>query len=119
MANPTWPATLPQFVLREGYDEQLANNKIETQMDAGLPKQRRRFTQREDQISVSWRMDRTQRDTFLTFYRSTLSDGTLAFDMPHPVSRATTTFRFRGESPKVAPVSSQYFTVSAKLGVTL
>ncbi len=44
MSNPVWPPSLPQRPLAQGFSEQAPDTLIRTQMEAGPPKVRRRFT---------------------------------------------------------------------------
>ena len=44
MANPTWPASLPQYVQEGGYQETLQDQTVESNMETGPAKIRRRFT---------------------------------------------------------------------------
>ena len=48
MADIDWPATLPQEILAEGYEEGLPDVLVRTKMDAGPDKVRRRATAGED-----------------------------------------------------------------------
>ena len=41
---PAWPGTLPDFVLRDGYEEGFKNLVIRSQQDSGATKRRRRFS---------------------------------------------------------------------------
>lgn len=97
---PSWPGSLPQFVLEQGYDETLPDQSIESQMETGPAKARRRFTTNVTKFQVQVAMDQTQASTFETFYSDTLEGGTLTFDWVHPITRVAKTFRFRKPVPK-------------------
>lgn len=96
-----WPTTLPQYVLEAGYQEGLEDQSVETQMDAGPAKIRRRFTTVTRRFSVMVQMTPEQGAIFETFYLTTLAGGTLPFDWVHPRTRAARTFRFRRPPPTV------------------
>lgn len=96
MANAIWPAGLPQYVLQQGFRESLGDARIETAMEAGKPKTRRRYTAVPRQISVTLACDLSQRATLNSFYETTTKHGTLPFDWVDPVTQAPKTFLFRG-----------------------
>ena len=103
---PTWPANLPQFVNEAGYSESLEDQTIESSMDTGSAKVRRRFTAAFRKFSVSLTMDPTQAAAFETFYLTTLQGGSLPFDWVHPRTRVAKTFRFRKPAPQVTVAGS-------------
>lgn len=105
MANASWPASLPSYVLEQGYSEQIADQFIETQMEAGSPKRRRRYTRNNRVFTVSMAMDETTSQTFENFYDTTLAGGSLPFDWVHPRRRTTMTFQFRHPVPKLGEVT--------------
>lgn len=96
---PTWPASLPQFVLEQGYSESLPEQTVETPMDAGPAKIRRRFTAQVSKFQLTVACDQTQAATFDGFYLTTLQGGSLSFDWVHPVTRVAEVFRFRKPAP--------------------
>lgn len=104
MANAVWPVSLPQYVLEAGYQESLEDQLLETQMDAGVAKIRRRFTAPYRRFTVTVQMDATQMATFETFFLTTLKGGSLVFDWVHPRTQAAKTFRFRRPAPSVMPI---------------
>lgn len=101
---PTWPIGLPQYVLEAGYSEQLEDQTIETQMEAGPAKIRRRFTTAFRQFRVSVQMTSDQATIFENFYLDTLAGGSLTFDWVHPRTRVSKTFRFRKPSPTIQAI---------------
>ncbi len=92
-----WPADLPSDVLRQGYDEACAPVKLRTQMDAGPPKQRRRFTAGVKPLTVVLSLTRAQVATLEAFHDDTLQGGALPFEWTHPRTLATVQFRFVDE----------------------
>lgn len=97
-----WPGTLPQYVLEAGYQETLEDQTVESQMDTGPAKVRRRFTNSVRRFQVTIQCDQAQADTFETFYNTTLAGGSLPFEWVHPRTRAVRTFRFKKPPPQVS-----------------
>lgn len=95
----TWPAALPQFVQERGYSESLADQTIESPMDSGPPKVRRRFTKNYRPLQMTIQCDATQRELFEYFYHTTLSGGVLPFHWVNPQTQALALMRFRRPPP--------------------
>lgn len=104
MANPTWPVTLPQYVLEGGYQEQLQDQTIETQMEAGPAKIRRRFTKSLRRFQINLLMNSTQAAAFETFWQTTCRGGSIPFDWKNPRTQAAATMRFRNPAPQFSSV---------------
>ena len=115
MSNAVWPTSLPQYVQVQGYQENMGNERIENQPDAGKPKSRRRFTAEYRKLKVSIQMDADQRATFEEFYFDTLKTGTLPFDWVHPFTQAAATFYFRGAPPAYTAVDGEYLRATFTL----
>ncbi len=90
----TWPASLPQYVLVEGYSEAPPQNTIRTSMDVGPPKMRRRSTAAVRPITGNQHMNKTQVAALDTFYVTTLNSGVDQFDWVHPRTQSAVDFRF-------------------------
>lgn len=110
-----WPVTLPVYVLESGYNEQLPKNTVETEMEGGPPKSRRRFTKIFRKFQVAMIMTEEQAETFETFYLTTCSSGAEPFDWLHPRTRAAMSFRFVQPPPVFAPFGGNYVRVSFTL----
>jgi hypothetical protein len=91
---PAWPGTLPAAILVDGTQEQAPKNTIRTEMDAGPPKVRQRFTAGIRPIKGSLKLTKAQVETLDVFYVTTLKSGSLRFDWTHPRTGAATEFRF-------------------------
>lgn len=102
MSNPTWPAALPQFALEQGYSEKLPDQVLETSMDSGPPKARRRFTTNTRPFGMVLEMDAEQSEIFEQFFFQTLGAGVKKFDWVHPRTRVAATFRFRRPPPQAS-----------------
>lgn len=108
---PTYPASLPQQPLVDGYEEGFPNTLVRTQMDKGPDKVRRRFTAGTRTFTIQLLLDETQVQTLDDFIDIDLEGGALRFDWTHPRTGASVQFRF-------IPVNNDaivtYQTVSSK-----
>lgn len=68
MSDITWPTTLPLPTV-QGYGVQPGEAILRTEMEAGLARQRRRFTDVPTKVSVRWIMRRDQYAIFEGWYR--------------------------------------------------
>lgn len=73
MADATWPASLPSPLIGSG-EWKPWSNVIRTQMDAGTPKLRRRYTAVGADVTFSLVLNRTQVAALETFVATTLKD---------------------------------------------
>ena len=112
----TWPATLPSYVLVEGYSEMPPVNSIRTQMDVGPPKVRRRSTAAPRPITCKQHMTKTQVAILDTFYVTTLSSGVDPFDWTHPRTGASVSFTFT-EPPTYESLGGTAWGVTLKLEI--
>ena len=101
-----WPATVPDYLIKDGLSETAPQNAIRTNMDAGPPKVRRRGTAAVRPISGRIKMTATQADALDTFYTTTTKYGTLDFEWKHPRTRATVSMHFVG-APAFAPYGTE------------
>lgn len=81
-----WPHVLPQYLQQSGYSEQLANQMLRTQMDAGPAKARRRFTAAPRPLTGDIIVTAAQLIFFRAWYDSVLLGGTLRFGWVEPGS---------------------------------
>lgn len=96
----TWPASLPPLPLVQGYRETFADNLVETPMEAGPAKRRRRFTRaRPRPLRFPIRLTRDQAATLDDFFHLTCKDGLTPFAHVHPRTGAAVTLQFRAGSP--------------------
>jgi hypothetical protein len=118
MANPLWPASLPQDVLVDGYGERFPDGKIRTPMETGPAKQRPRFTATVTPLKVTIELPRADVQTLLEFYRDMLGMGSLPFDWLHPRTLATVTMRFAADPPEPKPLpGAQLWSVALDLEI--
>jgi len=76
----TWPTTLPLPTV-DGYGVQPGDAILRTDMEAGLARQRRRFTSVPSIISVRWLMTRNQFAVFEAWYKKYAKEGAEFFDI--------------------------------------
>jgi hypothetical protein len=113
----TWPASLPQFVLTEGFEESPPDVLLRTEMDAGPAKVRRRFTAGVRPLKAVIVCSSAQVTTLETFFAAALASGALPFDWVHPRTQAATSFRFV-RPPSIAPErGGKYWRVGLDLEV--
>lgn len=108
---PAWPATLPQFVLESGYQEQLQDQVIETQMETGPVKVRRRFTKSIRTFQCQMLMTAAQQAAFESFWQNDCLGGSISFTWVHPRTRVAATFRFRTPAPQYQTIGGTHMLV--------
>ena len=90
---PTWPAALPDY-FEVGVQDTRQQGFIRSQTETGPYKQRKRFTATSRFLSGTMLLTGTQRATFDTFYKTTISEGTGEFNFLDPVDFSTISARF-------------------------
>src|SRR5262245_43678976 len=116
MSNPTWPGTLPQSAFLASWKEKPAPANVEFSVEVGPPKRRRRISSAGRLIEHSLILTITQRAALLTFYETTLKNGSLQFDMTHPIDGGTKTWQFE-EEPSISFLSGNRFNADIKLRI--
>lgn len=81
---PIWYPELPQRPLQRGFSWSAAKNRIETEMESGPKKRRRRTSVLLGSMTLIYRMSKEQLAAFEAFYRDELADGSFVFDLPDP-----------------------------------
>jgi len=104
-----WPASLPQSPLIAGFEEDVPETALRTEMDAGPAKLRRRFTASVRPIKYPLILTETQVATLDTFYVTTMQAGTLPFTHTHPRTGAAINARFT-KAPKYQPFKDDLWT---------
>ena len=104
MANPVWPVTLPAFAQEGGFSETIQDQTVESNIDSGPAKIRRRFTKSLRKFAITMYMTPAQVTTFETFWQTTVKGGSIAFDWLHPRTRVAATLRFRTPAPSYTTV---------------
>jgi hypothetical protein len=88
-----WPVSLPQY-FEVGVQDTRQQGFIRSQTETGPYKQRKRFTATSRFLSGSMLLTGSERATFETFYKTTLSEGTDEFDFIDPIDFSTVSARF-------------------------
>lgn len=103
MSSIYWPVELPQHPNRQGFQYAPQSGVIETDMDAGFPKIRRRFTATYADYRLSFTMTPQQVAVFEQFYRNSpdslvftgIGGGVWAFNLPDPFGTGSDTIIVR------------------------
>lgn len=111
-----WPASLPQMLSMDGFQEQTVDILLRSTMDAGPDKVRPLYTAAPVDIAGTMVLTVAQRATLETFYDTTLNFGTDAFDWVHPVTQAAASFTFRAR-PGYAAIGASYLRVALALRI--
>lgn len=90
----TWPTTLPQTPLLEGFQDTPQDAVLRSEFD-GYTKQRNRFTAVLHNVSESYLLTKQQYQTFKQFYRDTLQNGAVEFIKPDPIDDINRRYRFK------------------------
>ena len=96
----TWPVTLPQTPLAEGYHSTPQDNVLRSEMDAGPEKARRRFTAKSEYITCQWDLSGAELIIFENFFEDDILDGSIEFDFPHPQDGGTVSAMIRAPYEK-------------------
>lgn len=93
-----WPLTLPQSMLANVSvtDDE---SRLTSAMDAGPASIRNRFTAITQTVEGSIILSGSELETFLSFFRETLSHGMSPFNWTHPVTGDEVSMRFK-DKPK-------------------
>jgi hypothetical protein len=112
----SWPSSLPEALLVQGYGEQPKPGTVRTGVDVGPSLTRPRFSARTTNIAGQVELTTTQAATLETFHDSTLSQGAVAFDWTHPRTGASVQMRFL-EPPSIQPIGGGAWLASLSLEV--
>ncbi|MBX4884046.1 hypothetical protein HJA90_10670 [Rhizobium bangladeshense] len=103
MTVPSWPATLPQAFLKDGYSEEEADNLLASNVSVGPAKVRRRTTSDVYPITGSMMMSEAQRQIFRSFVQADTKDRAIAFTFPDPHGGSALLVRMR-QPPSYAAI---------------
>jgi len=90
----TWPASLPQFPLVTTPNIGPEDVRAAFGAKVGPETLRERTTSAGQEITAVYGMTDAQIATLSTFWKTTISHGTVSVDMPHPKTGTTETFVF-------------------------
>jgi hypothetical protein len=103
---PTWPATLPQKVLVNGYTEKPPGKVLRSTVDQGPAKVRRLSTDQPRVFNATVRLTNDQIAIWEDFYYNTVLE-VLPFDFPHPRGGSTISVRVVNNTDGAPPVTPQ------------
>lgn len=104
----TWPVSIPQKILRDGYNSNDDTQSINSENDIGPQKTRRVVTKGYNNTTGSiFLKDVADVTTMRTFYDVTLAGGTKYFNFNDPSTGTVREFRF-AEPPKYAPLGASF-----------
>jgi len=106
-----WPVALQTLLNEANFGIKKGTSIVETDMDVGPKKRRRRNTREIDTFTGSIDLTIPQYTLFENFYRTTLSAGVLPFTYNHPITQTPTNFVFV-DTPQYASLGGGYFRVS-------
>lgn len=116
-----WPGTLPHSPLAESFSYEPVPQSISTQMDAGPPKRRRRFSVAYGRYQMTFLLTGLQRATFETFYGTDLAGGSGTITgLVDPTDGSAATFQFSdGGDPRWAPARPDGSTANRRWYLTV
>jgi len=94
MATDTWPSTLPAAPSPQGFRELVPESTIRSQMDVGPAKLRRRTTGNVRLFAMTFELTLAQIAILETFFTTTLTGGSEAYNFDHPRTGVTGEYRF-------------------------
>jgi len=104
----SWPTTLPDFALQQGYAEGFRKTVQRSQID-GATKRRKRFNDGPKTLDITVPLTNAEANIFFAFYQDDLADGALSFTKTHPRLGTLETFSFRSDvEPLVAEGANSY-----------
>lgn len=109
-----WPEELPIDFLVEGFYEEMADNCIETQMDAGTPKARPRSSAVRYPMGGNMVVTEAQWPLLQGFYKG--KTRAIPFRFPHPTSGEVVAVKF-AKPPGRKPRTPGRYTVNIDLWV--
>ena len=113
MAAISWPTELPETLRIEGLKSQYKDPVLRTDMDAGPPKTRLRYTRPPKYYTGTIIVDEQQRRILDYFYRITTRFGALRFNFKNPQSLEVREFRFK--APPDESSTAGCYTVALQL----
>lgn len=112
-----WPGSLPQY-MEIGISEQRQQGFVRTENSMGPAKQRKRFTAAARYVTGTMTLTKAQRDTFETFYSTTLGEGAAEFTMSDAKDFGTVTCRFV-DAPEMQLIAAGGSTGHWKVNLSL
>jgi len=106
MANPTWPDSLPPPLVSGAAVSPSFDNVLETSMETGAPKSRRRCSRVPKKLVLSLSLSSDQIAT-LDYFREVVLLEVSPFDWVNPVTGDVATYVFVNPRPSHTPDDTQ------------
>jgi hypothetical protein len=107
----SWPGALQQKLNVQSFSVKVGNTLIRSEMDVGPAKVRSRYTDGIDVYTCSINITFDEYATLMTFFKTTLNNGSEQFLFNDPFTATPTAFRFTGP-PTINPIGGEYFEVN-------
>ena len=112
MTPATWPGTVNQNVLRDGFTVKPEANRISFKPETGKAKRRRRTTIATELVTYGLLLTLDEFADLLDFWHDDLLDGTLPFTFTDPLDEAEKTYEFVDDAePEAMSPTGLYVTV--------
>lgn len=115
MANPVYPVTLPKIAFVDNFQESPEDAVVEFPVEAGQPKRRRRVSGTMRIIDANLVLTTAQRAIILEFYEDDCGNGSLYFDMVHPIDGGSAVAWGWREPIQTQLISGNTWTASIKI----
>lgn len=99
MADIDWPATLPQYLMINGFSQKFADNMLASSVDVGISKRRKRYTVAKKPVTGSIYITSEQKTILEDFYDVSLGGGVLRFNWVDPITQDEVEMRFADNKP--------------------
>ena len=86
MASVDWPATLPQYPLQDGFQEEFVEAQIRTGMEVGPVKSRAKYTAHQVNYTLRYAVNAIQKGILDSFYITSLYYGNDPYNFVHPMT---------------------------------
>lgn len=116
MANIVWPDDLPPAPVLAGYQEVAPTTVLRTQMDAGAPKMRRRFSAAPRPLKCALSLSKEEVELLDVFFNETCEGGADRFEWVHPRTGETVEMRFT-QPPQYVPQADNLWTAQLVLEI--
>lgn len=110
-------SVLQQAIDGDKVSSSVGGNVIFSKTAVGLPRKRRRFSNRVDNLPVTMTMDLDLFNQFELFYKDDLRDGSLSFTMTHPVRGVSINASFTDKGYSYQSIGIRHYQV--KFGLTV
>lgn len=106
-----FPLSLQDKFNEAGFNYEIGNTTVESEVTSGEPKKRQIYTKAIDRVSGTIELEIDEWTTLETFYKTTLAGGSLTFLFDHPLTGVETEYRFVNP-PSLRPLGGRYFRVN-------